>query len=81
MLSQEHKIKIAAARRGKIQTEETEQKIAGSRTGRKMSESTKKRISKSKKIRKNETEDRKTELDRSIRRYNIISDEEYSDET
>ena len=78
VLSEEHKIKIAAARRGKTQTEETKQKIAESKTGRKMSESTKKRISKSK---KNKAGDKKTELDESIRRYNIISDEEYSDET
>ncbi len=81
VLSEEHKIKIAAARRGKIQTEETKQKIAESRTGRKMSESTKQRISKSKKTRKNEADGKKAELDESIRRYNIISDEEYSDET
>ena len=78
VLSEEHKIKIAAARRGKTQTEETKQKIAESKTGRKMSESTKQRISKSK---KNKAGDKKTELDESIRRYNIISDEEYSDET
>ena len=80
VLSDEHKIKIAAARRGKIQTEETKQKIAESRTGRKMSESTKQRISKSKKTRKNEAMKKKVELDESIRRYNVISDEEYSDE-
>jgi len=80
-MSDEHKAKIAAARRGKIQTEETKQKIAESRTGRKMSESTKQRISKSKKTRKNEAGEKKVELDESIRRYNIISDEEYSDET
>ena len=81
VLSEEHKIKIAAARRGKIQTEETKQKIAESRTGRKMSESTKQRISKSKKTRKNQAREKKVELDESIRRYNIITDEEYSDET
>ena len=80
-MSDEHKAKIAAARRGKIQTEETKQKIAESRTGRKMSESTKQRISKSKKTKKNEAGEKKVELDESIRRYNIISDEEYSDET
>ena len=81
VLSEEHKIKIAAARRGKRQTEETKQKIAESRTGRKMSESTKQRISKSKKMRKNRTSEKNAELDESIRRYNIISKEEYSDET
>ena len=80
-MSDEHKAKIAAARRGKIQTEETKQKIAESRTGRKMSESTKQRISKSKKTRKKEAGEKKVELDESIRRYNIITDEEYSDET
>ena len=55
-------------------------KIAESRTGRKMSESTKQRISKSKKTRKNEAMKKKVELDESISRYNVISDEEYSDE-
>ena len=44
VLSEEHKIKIAAARRGKIQTEETKQKIAESRTGRKMSDEHKAKI-------------------------------------
>ena len=73
-------MKIAAARRGRIQSEETKQKIAESKTGRKMSELTKQRISKSKKIKKKEADDKKTELDESIRRYNVISDEEYSDE-
>ena len=46
-----------------------------------MSESTKQRISKSKKTRKNKTDMKKLELDESIKRYNVISDEEYSDET
>ena len=79
-MSDEHKAKIAAARRGKKQTEETKMKIAESRTGRKMSESTKQRISKSKKTRKNRTDEKNVELDELIRRYNIVSDEEYSDE-
>ena len=59
----------------------TKQKIAESRTGRKMSESTKQRISKSKKIRKGKNAEKKAELDELVRRYNIVSDEEYSDET
>ena len=80
ILSEEHKIKIAAARRGKIQTAETKQKIAESRTGRKMSDETKQRISKSKKRKNNQTDDEKTELSEAIRRYNIISDKDYSDE-
>ena len=81
VLSVEHKAKIAAARMGKKQSEETKQKIAESRTGRKMSESTKQRISKSKKTRKDKKDGEKVELDELIKRYNIISDEEYSDET
>ena len=81
VLSVEHKAKTAAARRGKRQTEETKQKIAESRTGRKMSDSTKQRISKSKKATKDRINDKKDELDELIRRYNIVSDEEYSDET
>ena len=80
-MSDEHKAKIASARTGKKQTEETKQKIAESRTGRKMSESTKQRISKSKKIRKGKNAEKKAELDELVRRYNIVSDEEYSDET
>ena len=80
MLSQEHKIKIAAARRGKTQTEETKQKIAESRSGRKMSESTKQKISKSKKTRKYRTDEKKVEQGELIKRYNIVSEEEYSDE-
>ena len=80
-MSDEHKAKIAAARRGKTQTEETKQKIAESRTGRKMSESTKQRISKSKKIRKDRSDEKKAEQDELIKRYNIVSDKEYSDET
>ena len=80
-MSDEHKAKIAAARMGKKQSEETKQKIAESRTGRKMSESTKQRISKSKKTRKDKKDGEKVELDELIKRYNIISDEEYSDET
>tara|TARA_B110000438_G_C15552336_1_gene537508 strand:+ start:282 stop:524 length:243 start_codon:yes stop_codon:yes gene_type:complete len=80
VLSQEHKIKIAAARRGKIQTEETEQKIAGSRTGRKMSESTKQKISKSKKTKKDRGSKKNAERDELIKRYNIVSEKEYSDE-
>ncbi len=54
-------------------------KIAESRTGRKMSESTKQRISKSKKTRKHRADEKNVELDELIRRYNIVSDEEYSD--
>jgi len=46
-----------------------------------MSESTKQRISKSKKIRKGKNAEKKAELDELVRRYNIVSDEEYSDET
>jgi len=78
-MSAEHKAKIAAARRGMKQTRETKQKIAESRTGRKMSESTKERISKSKKARKSREGEKNVELDELIRRYNIVSDEEYSD--
>ena len=48
---------------------------------RKMSDSTKQRISKSKKATKDRINDKKDELDELIRRYNIVSDEEYSDET
>ena len=81
VLSDEHKAKIAIAMVGKKQTEVTKQKIAESRTGRKMSESTKQRISKSKKIRKGKNAEKKAELDELVRRYNIVSDEEYSDET
>jgi len=81
VLSYEHKAKIAVARIGKKQTEETKQKIAASRTGRKMSESTKQKISKVKKIRKDRNDEKKAKLDELIRRYNIVSDEEYSDET
>ena len=65
----------------KFNVQVVEQKIAESRTGRKMSESTKQKISKSKKRKKTEIENKKVELDESVRRYNIISDEEYSDET
>ena len=79
-MSDEHKAKIASARRGKKQTEETRLKIAESSTGRKMSESTKQRISKSKKMQKNKVDEKSAELDELIRRYNIVSDEEYSDE-
>jgi len=79
-MSDEHKAKIAASRKGKKQTEETKLKIAESRTGRKMSESTKQRISKSKKVRKDSVNEKSVELDELIRRYNIVSDEEYSDE-
>ena len=79
-LSEEYKIKIAASRRGKTETEETKQKIAESRTGRKMSESTKYNISKSKKTKKDRTDGKKAEKEELIRRYNIVSDEEYSDE-
>ena len=81
VLSDEHKAKIAVARIGKRQTEETKQKIAESRTGRKMSESTKQRISKSKKTRKDRDDEKRAKLDELIKRYNIVSDEEYSDET
>ena len=80
-MSDEHKAKIAAARKGKKQTEETKQKIAESRTGKKMSESIKKKISKSKKTRKGRIDEKKAELDELVRRYNIVSDEEYSDES
>ena len=80
-MSDEHKAKIAAARRGKKQTEETKKKIAESRTDRKMSESTKQRISKSKRARKDRIGERKAELDELIRRYNVVSDDEYSDES
>ena len=80
-MSDEHKAKIAAARMGKKQTEETKQKIAESRTGRKMSESTKQRISKSKKTRKDSDAKKRAKLDELIKRYNIVSDEEYLDET
>ena len=80
-MSDEHKAKIAAARRGKKQTEETKKKIAESRTDRKMSESTKQRISKSKRARKDRIDERKAELDELIRRYNVVSDDEYSDES
>ena len=54
VLTVEHKAKIAAARRGKKQTEITKQKIADSRIGKKMSESTKQKISKSRKTGKNQ---------------------------
>jgi len=56
-------------------------KIAESRTGKKMSESIKKRISKSKKTRKGKMDEKKAELNELVRRYNIVSDEEYSDES
>ena len=79
-MSEEHKAKIAAARRGKTQTEETKQKIAESRRGRMMSESTKQRISKSKKTRKNRVNKKNAERDELIKRYNIVSEKEYSDE-
>ena len=46
-----------------------------------MSESTKKKISKSRKIRKSKADEKSAELDELIKRYNIVSDEEYSDET
>tara|TARA_B110000263_G_C15287954_1_gene501802 strand:+ start:146 stop:286 length:141 start_codon:yes stop_codon:yes gene_type:complete len=46
-----------------------------------MSESTKQKISKSKKTRKNNADTKKAELGKSIRHYNVISDEEYLDET
>ena len=52
-MSDEHKAKIAAARRGKKQTEITKQKISDSRNGKRMSESTKRKISKSRKTVKN----------------------------
>ena len=81
VLSDEHKAKIAIAMVGKKQTEVTKQKIAESRTGRKMSESTKQRISKSKKTRKDRDDEKRAKLDELIKRYNIVSDEEYSDET
>ena len=45
-----------------------------------MSHTTKQRISKSKKARKNIANEKSVELDELIRRYNIVSDEEYSDE-
>ena len=80
-MSDEHKAKIAAARKGNKQTEETKQKIAESRTGKKMSESIKKKISKSKKTRKGRMDEKKSELNELVRRYNIVSDEEYSDES
>ena len=80
-MSNEHKAKIAAARKGKKQTEETKKKIAESRAGRKMSESTKQKISKSKKTRKDRANEKRTKLDELIKRYNIVSEEEYSDET
>jgi len=80
-MSDEHKAKIAAARRGKKQTEEVKQKIAESRTGKKMTETTKQKISKSKKTRKGRIDEKKAELDELVRRYNIVSDEEYSDES
>ena len=80
-MSNEHKAKIAAARKGKKQTEETKKKIAESRAGRKMSESTKQKISKSKKTRKDSGNEKRTKLDELIKRYNIVSEEEYSDET
>ena len=54
VLTVEHKAKIAAARRGKKQSEITKQKIAESRIGKKMSESTKQKISKSRKTEKKE---------------------------
>ena len=62
------------------QTQETKQKIAESRTGKKMSESTKQKISKTKIVRKSRIDVKRDELDELVRRYNIISDEEYSDE-
>ena len=80
-MSDEHKAKIAAARKGKKQTEETKKKIAESRVGRKMSESTKEKISKSKKTTRDRANEKRAELDELIKRYNIVSDEEYSDET
>ena len=46
-----------------------------------MSESIKKRISKSKKTRKGKMDEKKAELNELVRRYNIVSDEEYSDES
>ena len=46
-----------------------------------MSESTKQRISKSKKTRKDRDDEKRAKLDELIKRYNIVSDEEYSDET
>ena len=46
-----------------------------------MSESTKQRISKSKRARKDRIGERKAELDELIRRYNVVSDDEYSDES
>ena len=81
VLSVEHKAKIAAARKGKKQTQETKQKIAESRTGKKMSESTKQKISKAKKVQKSRSDAKTDELDELIRRYNVIADEEYSNES
>ena len=46
-----------------------------------MSESTKQKISKSKKTRKDRANEKRTKLDELIKRYNIVSEEEYSDET
>ena len=80
-MSDEHKAKIAAARKGKKQTQETKQKIAESRTGKKMSESTKQKISKAKKVQKSRSDAKTDELDELIRRYNVIADEEYSNES
>ncbi|MEC7711470.1 MAG: NUMOD3 domain-containing DNA-binding protein, partial [Thermoproteota archaeon] len=57
VLTVEHKAKIAAARKGKKQSEITKQKIAESRTGKKMSESTKQKISKTRKTKKEEVPD------------------------
>ena len=95
VLTAEHKAKIAAARKGKKQTEITKQKIVLSKTGRKMSDEHKAKIAAARKgkkqteetkqkiaesrIGKKQTEETKQKIARSKKAES--KKEEYSDET
>ncbi len=76
VLTVEHKAKIAAARRGKKQTEITKQKIVLSKTGRKMSDEHKAKIAAARRGKK-QTEETKQKIARSKKAES--KKEEYSD--